>query len=73
MKNSDKSAKIKAISIARMRVTRATTGKREVYYETERVPLLQFKRWWRLYKHLRFMKREDKKWLSGCSMIREKS
>lgn len=53
-------AKTDPVAIARMKVTRAVTGKIEYIYSYEKVPIKQFRRWWKLHKHLRFMRREDR-------------
>lgn len=54
-------ARLESVSIARAVVTRAN-GEREVHYSVERIPLWQVRRWWKLRKHLRFMKKEDRQW-----------
>ena len=53
------SAKNKPVSVARATVKRAN-GDIEIYYSAEKVPLREFRRWLKLKRHLRFMKREDK-------------
>lgn len=55
--------RLKPVAVARLRVTRAATGETEVHYSYERVPVWQFRRWLKLHKHLRFMRKEDRQWL----------
>ena len=56
------SAKITSVSVARAYVQRAD-GRREVHYSIEHVPIRQFRRWLKLRRHVRLMKREDRTWL----------
>lgn len=53
-------AKLDPVAVARMKVTKAATGKSEYIYSYEQIPIRQFRRWWRLHKHLRFMRKEDR-------------
>ncbi len=51
---------MRSVAVARAVITRAATGKREVYYSYERPRWWQLLRWFKLWRHLRFMRREDK-------------
>lgn len=59
-------AKLTSVSVARAYVQRAD-GRREVHYSVEAVPIRQLRRWFRLRRHLAFMKKEDRTWLSPPS------
>jgi hypothetical protein len=54
-------AAFKPVAVARARVIRAT-GETETHYSAEQVPIWQLRRWWKLRRHLAFMKREDRQW-----------
>jgi hypothetical protein len=54
-------ARLQPVCVARARVTRAD-GTTEVRYSVEKVPIRQFRRWWKLQKHLKFMRKEDRQW-----------
>jgi hypothetical protein len=56
----DGEAKVTSVSVARAVVTRVN-GETEVFYSHERVPPWQVVRFLKLHRHLRFMKREDRK------------
>lgn len=53
-------SKIDPVAVARMKVTRAATGETEIHYSYERISIRHFRRWWKLHKHLRFMRKEDR-------------
>lgn len=57
-------AKLTAVSVARARVERAD-GSTDIYYSPEKVSPLDFRRWLKLRRHIRLMKREDKQWLKA--------
>lgn len=52
-------AKVTSVAVARAVVTRAT-GSTEVHYSYEPIPPWDVRRFLKLHKHLRRMKREDK-------------
>jgi hypothetical protein len=54
-------ARLRPMSIARARVTRAD-GTSEVHYSAERIPLWQIRRRLRLRRHLALMRKEDRQW-----------
>lgn len=58
----DGTGKLTAVTVARAYVQRAD-GRREVHYSVEAVPIWQIRRWFKLRKHLRFMKKEDAQWM----------
>lgn len=59
MRAPEKQAKLTSVSIARAEVTRAN-GDREIYYSLEKVPFWHVRRRYKLQKHLRFMRNEDR-------------
>lgn len=54
-------ARIQPVAVARMQVRRAT-GETEIHYSYERIPIRQLRRWWKLRRHLAYMRREDRQW-----------
>jgi hypothetical protein len=59
-------SKITSVSVARARVIRAD-GTIEVHYSAEPVPFWQLRRRLKLWRHVRFMQKEDRAWLRSMS------
>jgi hypothetical protein len=61
MTDTSQQATLQGVAVARAVVTRAATGRTEVHYSYEPVPIWRLGRYLKLHRHLRFMKREDRK------------